>query len=89
MPLTPEQLKALQSVPLGTMANKVRLARAMLEQQQSDIAKALGFLKSQLSDIERGEYKDVPLENTRLLADYFGCAIEDLFPARETDRASA
>lgn len=83
MPLTPEQVSALRSVPLGAMPNKVRLARTMLDEQATDVARTLHFLKSQLSDIERGEYKDIPLEKTRALADYFGCAIEDLFPARE------
>lgn len=50
--------------------------------KQSDVAAATGFTSPQLSDIERGDYKDVPLENCRRLADFFGCAIEDLFPPR-------
>lgn len=83
MPLTPEQVVALRSVPLGAMPNKVRLARTMLDLKAIDVADAVGFHKVQLSDIERGEYKDIPLEKTRALADYFRCPIEDLFPARE------
>lgn len=83
MPLTPEQVHALRSVPLGSMPNKVRLARAMLGVRQTVVAEANALTSPQLSDIERGGYKDIPLEKTRSLADYFGCAIEDLFPARD------
>ena len=83
MPLTPEQVHALRSVPIGTMANKVRLARTMLAITQTSVAEKVGLSSPQLSDIERGEYKDIPLENGRDLAEFFGCAIEDLFPVRE------
>lgn len=83
MQLTPEQVHALRSVPLGSMPNKVRLARTMLGLKQSEVAEAAGFSHPQLSDIERGEYKDIPLENSRIIAGIFGCHIEDLFPARE------
>lgn len=82
MAFTPEQRLALQSVPLGAMPNKVRLARTMLKLSQAEVARACGFTSPQLSDIERGGYKDIPLENSRKLADLFGVAIEDLFPVR-------
>lgn len=84
MPLTAEQLNALRAVPLGSMANKVRLARMLLaaDVRQSDIGASSGLTKVQISDIERGEYKDIPLENCRGLAEFFGCQIEDLFPPR-------
>jgi DNA-binding XRE family transcriptional regulator len=65
------------------MPNKVRLARTMLAINQAHVARMAGFTNPQLSDIERGEYKDIPLENSRALSDFFGCQIEDLFPARE------
>lgn len=83
MALTPEQVHALRSVPLGAMPNKVRLARTMLSKQQREIAVALGVAVPVLSEIERGEYKDVALERARALAAFFGCEIVDLFPARE------
>ena len=65
------------------MPNKVRLARNMLGLKQGDVATAIGLTNPQVSDIERGDYKDVPLEKSRLVAEFFGCPIEDLFPARE------
>ena len=69
-----------------SMPNKVRLARTMLGVTQSAVAEATGLTSPQLSDIERGEYKDIPLENTRALSRYFFDSddyIADLFPQRE------
>lgn len=73
-----------------------QMLEATLERklQQKDVVEALGLEAlglaasatagaTWLSDIERGDYKDVPLEKARVLAEFFGCAIEDLFPARE------
>lgn len=88
MPLTTEQIDALRLLPLDDAPNHVRTARRMLKVRQNVLAEACGFHGSQLSNIERGEYSDIPLENTRKLAGYFGCAIEDLFPAaRKTTRS--
>lgn len=89
MPLTTEQLAALRTFPLGPLPNKVRLARTLIGEKQNVVAAALGFSNPQLSEIERGEYKDIPLENARPLSEYFGCRIEDLFPARDQERATA
>lgn len=86
--LTPEQIEALRSVPLASQPNKVRLARHMLHLRQGEVASAVGVAAAQLSDIERGDYKDIPLEKSRALAEFFGCAIEDLFP-RAAERATA
>lgn len=88
MTLSSEQLIALRSVPLGSAANKIRVARAMCEIKQTDLAAATGFTSPQLSDIERGEYKDIPLENCRRLATFFGCAVEDLFPPRQIEETT-
>ena len=83
MALTAGQLDALRSIPVGNALNKVRLARTLCELKQTEVATATDFTSPQLSDIERGEYKDIPLENSRRLAQFFGCAVEDLFPPRE------
>jgi transcriptional regulator with XRE-family HTH domain len=82
--LTNEQVAALRATPLGSMPNKVRLARTLIGARAGDVAKAIGITAPYFSDIERGEYKDIPLESVlRPLSDLFGCRIEDLFPARE------
>lgn len=81
--LTPEQIQALQSVPLGNMPNKLRVALAMVQARQSDLAEETGLFASGLSDIVNGKYGDLNIETGRKIAAFFGCAIEDLFPARE------
>lgn len=50
---------------------------------QSQVADATGINESNLSQIVNGRYSNVKVETARRLADYFGCHIEDLFPARE------
>lgn len=34
-----------------------------------------------ISDVARGRYQTITLVKARKFAEYFGCAIEDLFPA--------
>lgn len=40
-----------------------------------------------LSDVCRGRVKEVSLTTAHKLASYFGCQIEDLFPARQSEPA--
>jgi transcriptional regulator with XRE-family HTH domain len=82
-PLTTEQLQAMRAVPLGTMPNKLRIALALADAKQTDIAESTGVAASYVSDVVNGRYASLPLETARRIATFFGCAIEDLFPARE------
>jgi len=50
---------------------------------QAQLADAVGVTQAYISKLCTGSYNDLPLEKTRLIADFFGCQIEDLFPARE------
>lgn len=50
---------------------------------QVQLAAAIGKRQNYISAIARGQYSELPLETSRALARAFGCAIEDLFPARE------
>lgn len=81
-PLTPEQIEALRSVPLGEMANKLKVAAGMVGARQADIATEIEMAASNLSDIFNGKYVDLQFETTRKLADFFGCDPRDLFPQR-------
>lgn len=84
MPLSKEQLAALQSAPMAGMPNKLRLARTLLGMKQSDVAEATGLKVPALSDLERGAYEDVKLDaNAYPLTEFFGCSVEDLFPRRQ------
>lgn len=51
--------------------------------KQADLCHALNLTAPQMSSLVRGDYKSVSIDRGHDLAEYFGCAIEDLFPARE------
>lgn len=65
------------------MPNKLRVAFALAGTRQVDAVEATGMFAPNLSDLVCGNYKALTVDTARKLADYFGCAIEDLFPARE------
>lgn len=88
-PLTPEQLDALRAVPLGTMRNKLRIALALSKARQIEVSEETGYPIPNLSKLVNGKYVDVTVDTAQKLADYFGCAIEDLFPAPREERVSA
>jgi len=80
--LTPEQIEALRSVPLGAMPNRLQVALGMVKARQADIVAETGMSAPNVSDFVNGKYGDMNLETARKFADYFGCAIDDLFPSR-------
>ena len=47
---------------------------------QVTVAKALGLTQPYVSDVARGRYRTITVENAWKFAAYFGCRIEDLFP---------
>lgn len=80
--LNGEQLSALRMAPL-TGANKLAIAIALVGTTQEQIEAATGIRQAYVSAIVNARYSKLPLETARKLAGYFGCAIEDLFPARQ------
>lgn len=82
-PLTAEQIEAMRAVPLGAMPNKLRIALVLAKERQADVVEATGIPAPNLSKLVGGKYGDMTVETARKLADYFGCAIEDLFPERQ------
>lgn len=83
-PLTQEQLDALRAVPLmGGMPNRLRIAIALAQVKQADIVDETGLWAPNLSNLVNGKYANLHVDTARKLAEFFGCAIEDLFPARE------
>jgi DNA-binding XRE family transcriptional regulator len=79
--LTPEQLMALRSVPLGAMPNKLAVARAMVEADQTDLAEASGLSQPTVSDAEAGRV--IKLPTAQRIAVALGAQVDDLFPSRE------
>ena len=48
--------------------------------KQVTLAKALRLTQPYVSDVARGRYRTITVENAWKFAAYFGCRIEDLFP---------
>lgn len=60
----------------------------LLELTQAALAERLagiGYAVTQqyISDVARGRYATITVENAYKFAEFFGCSIEDLFPARQ------
>lgn len=82
--LNSEQLDALRREPAAG-PNRVAAAKEMLGLTQVQLASAIGVTQSLVSKVERGELPKLPVETARKFSEFFGCAIEDLFP-RSDDR---
>lgn len=81
MPLTSKQLTELKRQP--TKGNRVAAAIRMLELTQTEVADGAHLPQQYVSDVARNRYQTITVDNAQKFADYFGCIIEDLFPARE------
>lgn len=79
--LTPEQLQELRSTPVGPTGNRVGKARELLGLKQSELAALAKLSQPYVSDVDRGRFETVTVENAHKFAAAFGCSIEDLFPA--------
>jgi len=80
--LSKTQRRQLQTVKLAA-PNKVGYAMSLAGVTQVQLASSVGLTQPYISSIVNGDYRAIPLETTRCLATFFGCSIEDLFPARE------
>jgi transcriptional regulator with XRE-family HTH domain len=87
--LTAEQIAQLEAAPLSESRNRVKRARDIAKLQQLRVCRAVGLSQPYLSAIERGDYRELPLETCRSLSGFYGCAIEVLFPAPSSDEADA
>lgn len=81
--LTTRHLKELRDAPAVSGANRVARAIELAQVTQLEIAAATGLPQPYISDVARNRYQTITVENAHKFADYFGCSIEDLFPARE------
>lgn len=79
--LNGDELKALRVVPVTSVApNRLRNAMVMLDLTQNDVALGTSLTQATISDIYNFKVLDVKYTTLRALADFFGCAIDDLFP---------
>lgn len=86
MSLTAAQL--YEVCQADSSGDRIRAARLALELTQVQLAAELGLTQSTLSYLERQRSADVTVETARKFAEFFGCAIEDLFPARADAEAT-
>lgn len=55
----------------------------MLNLTQAQLADETGLAQPYISDVCRGRHSTITVDNAYKFTDFFGCAIEDLFPAKE------
>jgi transcriptional regulator with XRE-family HTH domain len=79
--MTSTQLKQLRAASVD--GNRLGLAFHLDERTQADCARATGFSAQYINDVKAGRIQNVTVENAHKFAEFFDCAIEDLFPARE------
>lgn len=80
--LTRNQLTELRRSKV-TGRNRIARAMELAEMTQVQVAERTKFTQSYISRVKSGQYSDLPGETMRTFAECFGCAIEDLFPARQ------
>lgn len=89
MPLTAAQLLELRQQPLLDGNNRVAFAIRLLDVTQVEVAEETQLPQQYVSDVARNRYRTITVENAQKFADFFGCIIEDLFPARDAEQVSA
>ena len=62
------------------IAKAVELAGCTLVEVQ----RGTGLSYPYISDVSRGRFQTITVDNAHKFAEFFGCAIEDLFPQRES-----
>jgi hypothetical protein len=85
VPLSSKQLAFLRSSPLPATGNKLAVALALTDAKNNDICVATGLGAQYVSDVKCGRFSasGLKLANASKFAQFFGCAIEDLFPPAE------
>lgn len=81
--MTPKQLRQLRSTPPPDVGNRLAVAFEITERTQSDCVRETRFTAAYVSDMVRGRFQNISIDNARVFAEWFGCQIEDLFPSRE------
>ena len=80
--LSEQQLVTLRS---GPAAKRLAKAISLAGVTQTVLAEAAGLTQPYVSDIARGRYRTITVDNARKFARFFGCGIEDLFPAPDEE----
>lgn len=81
--MTPKQLKELRAVKPTDTGNRLAAAFEITERTQAALVRETSFTPQYVSDVVRGRFQNIGVDNARVFAEWFGCQIEDLWPARE------
>jgi hypothetical protein len=81
--MTPKQLKELRSRAIPKTGNRLADAFEITARSQADCVRETRFTAQYVSDMVRGRFQNISIDNARDFSEWFGCAIEDLFPSRE------
>lgn len=81
MTLTTRQLKELRQT--ATDGNRVAKAIELAGVTQAALAAAIDENQPYISDVARNRYQTITVAKAHKFAEFFGCSIDDLFPARE------
>ncbi len=82
MALTPRKLSALRHESAGEAGNRLAAAMRLAELTQSELADRIGLTQPYISAVATGRHSTITVENAHKFAEFFGCSIEDLFPAK-------
>lgn len=82
--MTPKQLRDLRANGVPDSGNRLAMAFEIIERSQADCVRETKFTPQYVSDMVRGRFRNISVDNAREFAEFFGCAIEDLFPAPES-----
>ena len=83
MALTTKQLAQLRRTPVGASGNRLQAAMDLAEIKQVPLAERTGLTQPYVSAVAAGKFDTVTVANAAKFAEFFGCYIEDIFPARE------
>jgi transcriptional regulator with XRE-family HTH domain len=87
--MTQKQLKALRSQPVSESGNRIVNACAITGKTQMDCSRATGLTPQYVSDMARGRFRNISIDNARKFAEFFGCHIEDLFPSSSNEAVAS
>jgi DNA-binding XRE family transcriptional regulator len=77
--LTRKQLTKLRQS--DAYPNRIKTAMRLANVTQVQLAPKVGVAQSQISEDATGKYNEMSLEKARAYARFFGCTVDDLFPA--------
>lgn len=83
--MTHKQLKELRAAPVPESGNRITIACELTGRTQMDCSRQTGLTPQYVSDMARGRFRNISIDNARKFATFFGCHIEDLFPATTTE----